>query len=156
MRGMRIGDVATADDGHVEPTSISHYNGLPRLYVSMSRNINADEITSTKIAREKVKQIEAEFPELTFNEIDAPADYTQKSLNGVWQSLFEGVILTMIVMMLFLHLWRNAVVVMVAIPTSILSTFILMNAFGFHLDSMSLMGLSLIIGILVDDSIVVL
>ena len=62
----------------------------------------------------------------------------------------------MIVMMLFLHLWRNAVVVMVSIPTSILSTFVLMNAFGFHLDSMSLMGLSLIIGILVDDSIVVL
>jgi multidrug efflux pump subunit AcrB len=156
MRGMRIGDVATADDGHVEPTSISHYNGLPRLYVSLSRNINADEIKSTQVAREKIKAIEAQFPELTFNEIDAPADYTQKSLNGVWQSLFEGVILTMIVMMLFLHLWRNAVVVMVAIPTSILSTFVLMNAFGFHLDSMSLMGLSLIIGILVDDSIVVL
>ena len=116
----------------------------------------ADEIKSTQIARQQIKQIEAQFPELTFSEIDAPADYTQRSLNGVWQSLFEGVMLTMIVMMLFLHLWRNAVVVMVSIPTSILSTFVLMNAFGFHLDTMSLMGLSLIIGILVDDSIVVL
>ena len=153
---MKIGDVAGASDTHVEPTSISHYNGLPRLYVSLSRDINADEIKSTQIARERVKQIEAQFPELTFNEIDAPADYTQRSLNGVWQSLFEGILLTMIVMMLFLHLWRNAVVVMISIPTSILSTFVLMNAFGFHLDSMSLMGLSLIIGILVDDSIVVL
>jgi HAE1 family hydrophobic/amphiphilic exporter-1 len=155
-RAMRIGDVAEAYDSHVEPTSISHYNGLPRLYVEMSRNIDADEITSTKVAREHIKQIEAQFPELTFSEIDAPADYTQRSLNGVWQSLFEGILLTMIVMMLFLHLWRNAIVVMVSIPTSILSTFILMNTFGFHLDTMSLMGLSLIIGILVDDSIVVL
>ncbi len=155
-KAMRIGDVAGAYDSHVEPTSISHYNGLPRLYVEMSRDINADEITSTKVAREHIKQIEAQFPELTFNEIDAPADYTQRSLNGVWQSLFEGILLTMIVMMLFLHLWRNAIVVMISIPTSILSTFILMNMFGFHLDSMSLMGLSLIIGILVDDSIVVL
>ncbi len=155
-RAMKIGDVAGASDSHVEPTSISHYNGLPRLYVSLSRNINADEIKSTQIARERVKQIEGQFSELTFNEIDAPADYTQRSLNGVWQSLFEGILLTMIVMMLFLHLWRNAVVVMISIPTSILSTFVLMNAFGFHLDSMSLMGLSLIIGILVDDSIVVL
>jgi multidrug efflux pump subunit AcrB len=153
---LRIGDVANASAGHVEPTSISHYNGQPRLYVSLSRNINADEITSTKIARERVKQIGAQFPSLTFHEIDAPADYTQKSLNGVWQSLFEGVILTMVVMMLFLHLWRNAVVVMISIPTSILSTFVLMNMFGLHLDTMSLMGLSLIIGILVDDSIVVL
>ena len=62
----------------------------------------------------------------------------------------------MIVMLLFLHAWRNAIVVMIAIPSSILSTFILMKMFGFHLDTMSLMGLSLIIGILVDDSIVVL
>jgi HAE1 family hydrophobic/amphiphilic exporter-1 len=59
-------------------------------------------------------------------------------------------------MLLFLHAWRNAAVVMIAIPTSILSTFVVMNMLGFHLDSMSLMGLSLIIGILVDDSIVVL
>ncbi len=155
-KNLKIGDVATAEDGHVEPTSISHYNGLPRLYVELGRNINADEITSTKVAREQIAKIQKQFPELTFHEIDAPADYTQKSLNGVWQSLVEGVILTMIVMMLFLHAWRNAVVVMVSIPTSILSTFIFMKAFGFHLDTMSMMGLSLIIGILVDDSIVVL
>ncbi|MBV8530432.1 MAG: efflux RND transporter permease subunit, partial [Candidatus Eremiobacteraeota bacterium] len=67
-----------------------------------------------------------------------------------------GIVLTMLVMLLFLHAWRNAIVIMVAIPTSILSTFVLMKMFGFHLDTMSLMGLSLIIGILVDDSIVVL
>ena len=77
-------------------------------------------------------------------------------LTGVGQSLIEGIILTAIVMLLFLHAWRNAVVVFLAIPTSILSTFIVMRLFGFHIDSMSMMGLSLIIGILVDDSIVVL
>jgi multidrug efflux pump subunit AcrB len=156
MRTLKVGDVAIAEDSHVEQRSFSHYNGQPRVYVSLGRIITADEITSTQIARDQLKKIEAQFPDLTFHEIDAPADYTQKSLNGVTQSLFEGVVLTAIVMMLFLHLWRNAVVVMVSIPASILSTFILMNAFGFHLDSMSLMGLSLIIGILVDDSIVVL
>jgi multidrug efflux pump subunit AcrB len=155
-KNLKIGDVAYAFDSHIEPTSISHFNGQPRIYVSLGRNISADEITSTKIAREHLKQIAADFPQLSFSEIDAPADYTQKSLNGVWQSLLEGIVLTMLVMLLFLHAWRNAIVVMVAIPTSILSTFVLMNSFGFHLDTMSLMGLSLIIGILVDDSIVVL
>ncbi len=155
-KNMKVGDVAYAFDSHVEPTSISHYNGQPRIYVELGRNIAADEITSTRIARSELKKIAAEFPELTFNEIDAPADYTQKSLNGVWQSLIEGIILTMLVMLLFLHAWRNAIVIMVAIPTSILSTFVLMKLFGFHLDTMSLMALSLIIGILVDDSIVVL
>jgi multidrug efflux pump subunit AcrB len=155
-KNLKIGDVAYAFDSHIEPTSISHYNGEPRIYVELGRNINADEITSTKVARAQLKQIASQFPELTFSEIDAPADYTQKSLNGVWQSLIEGIILTMLVMLLFLHAWRNAIVIMIAIPSSILSTFVLMKIFGFHLDTMSLMGLSLIIGILVDDSIVVL
>ncbi len=155
-KNMKIGDVAYAYDSHVEPTSISHYNGVPRIYVELGRNINADEITTTKVTREKLKEIAAQYPEVTFSEIDAPADYTQKSLNGVWQSLIEGIVLTMAVMLLFLHAWRNSIVIMIAIPTSILSTFILMKIFGFHLDTMSLMGLSLIIGILVDDSIVVL
>ena len=155
-KNLKVGDVAYAYDSHVEPTSISHYNGQPRVYVELDRNINADEIKSTQIARQAVKQIAAQFPEITFSEIDAPADYTQKSLDGVWQSLIEGIVLTMLVMLLFLHSMRNSLVVMIAIPTSILSTFVLMNMFGFHLDTMSLMALSLIIGILVDDSIVVL
>jgi multidrug efflux pump subunit AcrB len=155
-KNMKVGDVAYAFDSHVEPTSISHYNGQPRIYVEIDRNINADEITSTKIVRERLKEIAKQFPALTFSEIDAPADVTQKSLNGVWQSLIEGIVLTMLVMLLFLHAWRNAVVIMIAIPSSILSTFVLMKILGFHLDTMSLMGLSLIIGILVDDSIVVL
>ncbi|MBV8067568.1 MAG: efflux RND transporter permease subunit, partial [Candidatus Eremiobacteraeota bacterium] len=155
-KNMKIGDVAYAFDSHVEPTSISHFNGQPRIYIELGRNINADEIKSTAVARDYIKKIGAQFPEVTLTEIDAPADYTQKSLNGVWQSLIEGIVLTMLVMLLFLHAWRNAIVIMIAIPSSILATFILMKLFGFHLDTMSLMGLSLIIGILVDDSIVVL
>jgi len=155
-KSLKIGDVAYAYDSHVEPTSISHYNGQPRVYIELDRNIAADEIKSTQIARAAIKQIAAQFPDINFSEIDAPADYTQKSLNGVWQSLIEGIVLTSLVMLLFLHSLRSSIVVMIAIPTSILSTFVLMNAFGFHLDTMSLMALSLIIGILVDDSIVVL
>lgn len=153
---MTVGDVATVSDGYAEQRSISHYNSKPLVYIELSRNINSDEIKATAIARAQLKTIEAEFPQLQFTEIDAPADYTQASLNGVWQSLGEGIVLTAIVMMLFLHAWRNAIVVLVSIPVSILSTFIVMSALGFHIDTISLMGLSLIIGILVDDSIVVL
>ncbi|MBV8197417.1 MAG: efflux RND transporter permease subunit [Candidatus Eremiobacteraeota bacterium] len=155
-KNLKVGDVAYAFDSHVEPTSISHYNGQPRVYIEVGRSIASDEIKSTQIFRQSLKKIGAQFPELSFSEIDAPADYTQKSLNGVWQSLLEGIALTMIVMLLFLHSLRNAIVIMIAIPSSILATFVLMNMFGFHFDTMSLMGLSLIIGILVDDSIVVL
>ncbi len=155
-KNLNIGDVATATDSHVEMRTISSYNGLPRVYMQINPTLDADQVSTTATVRAAMKKIEAQFPRLSFTEIDAPADNTQKELAGVGQSLIEGIILTAIVMLLFLHAWRNAVVVFLAIPTSIFSTFILMKLFGFHIDDLSMMGLSLIIGILVDDSIVVL
>ena len=153
---LKIGDVANVYDSHVEMRTISHFNGQPRVYISINPTIDADQLKATKVAREQMKTIEARFPMLHFVEEDAQADITAKELWGVGQSLIEGIFLTAIVMMLFLHAWRNAAVVLVAIPSSILSTFIVMKFFGFHIDDLSMMGLSLIIGILVDDSIVVL
>ena len=153
---LRIGDVASATDSYVDQRYISKYNGQARIRIQIDKVLTADEVSSTATLRDALTGIEAQFPQLTFHEIIAPADYTQKELSGVWQSLIEGIILTAIVMMLFLHAWRNAAVVMISIPTSILSTFVVMKWFGFTFDFMSLMGLSLIIGILVDDSIVVL
>jgi HAE1 family hydrophobic/amphiphilic exporter-1 len=154
--GMHISDVANVYDSHQEMRTISHFNGKPRVYIGINPTLDADQIKATQVARQQMKIIEARFPQLHFTEEDAQADLTAKQLWGVGQSLIEGIFLTAIVMMLFLHAWRNAIVVLVAIPSSILSTFILMKIFGFHIDSLSMMGLSLIIGILVDDSIVVL
>ncbi len=131
-------------------------NGAPGLILDISRTITSDEVGETKIVRAQMAEIEKKYPQIEFHELFAPADYTQASLNGVLQSLLEGIFLTAIVLMLFLHAWRNAVVVMVAIPSSLLATFIVMRVMGLTLDNVSLMGLSLIIGILVDDSIVVL
>jgi HAE1 family hydrophobic/amphiphilic exporter-1 len=155
-KNLKVGDVANAYDSHIEMRTISHYNGQPRVYIQINPTLDADQIKATAIARAQMKTIEARFPRLHFVEEDAQADVTAKELWGVGQSLIEGIALTAIVMLLFLHAWRNAVVVLVAIPSSILSTFILMHLFGFHIDDLSMMGLSLIIGILVDDSIVVL
>jgi hydrophobic/amphiphilic exporter-1 (mainly G- bacteria), HAE1 family len=154
--GLRIGDVATTEDGHVEQRNISKYNGAPTEVLDVNRIITSDEIKSTEVLRDQLKTIEARYPMVHFDEVAAAADYTQKSLDGVMQSLIEGIILTAVVLMLFLHAWRNALVVLIAIPSSVLSTFIVMKQLHFTLDIISLMGLSLIIGILVDDSIVVL
>jgi HAE1 family hydrophobic/amphiphilic exporter-1 len=156
QRELSIGNLATVEDGHVEQRIVSKYNGRPTVILDLNRVITADEIHSTAVARAQVKQIAARYPQVTFTEIEAPADYTQKSLNGVRDSLLEGIVLTAIVLMFFLHAWRNAVVVMIAIPSSLLATLIVMRLLHFTLDIVSLMALSLIIGILVDDSIVVL
>ena len=156
QRTMLVRDVATITDTHQEQRLISHMNGAPGLILDINRTIASDEVGTTKIVREQMAGIMKKYPQVEFHELFAPADYTQASLNGVLQSLFEGIFLTALVLMLFLHAWRNAAVVMVAIPSSLLATFITMRALGLTLDNVSLMGLSLIIGILVDDSIVVL
>jgi HAE1 family hydrophobic/amphiphilic exporter-1 len=154
--GLKIGDVAATEDGHVEQRVISKFDGAPTMVLNVNRTISSDEIKSTEVLREQLKTIEARYPMVHFEEVAAAADYTQKSLDGVLQSLLEGIVLTAVVLMLFLHAWRNALVVMIAIPSSLLSTFIVMKQLHFTLDIVSLMGVSLIIGILVDDSIVVL
>ena len=153
---LRIGDVASVTDTHQEQRLISHMNGAPGLILDINRSINSDEVGTTKIVRGQMAGIMTKYPQVEFHELFAPADYAQASLNGVQQSLLEGIFLTALVLMLFLHAWRNAVVVMIAIPSSLLATFITMHVMGLTLDNISLMGLSLIIGILVDDSIVVL
>ena len=154
--GLKVGDVATTEDGHVEQRVISKFNGATTMVLDVNRVITSDEIKSTEVLRDRLKAIEARYPTVHFEEVAAAADYTQKSLDGVLQSLLEGIVLTAVVLMLFLHAWRNALVVMIAIPSSLLSTFIVMKQLHFTLDIVSLMGVSLIIGILVDDSIVVL
>jgi len=155
-KDLTIGHVATVEDGHVEQRIVSKFKGAPTVSIDINRVITADEISSTRIAREQIAEIAKKYPMVSFTEVDAAADFTQASLNGVFQNLFEGIFLTAIVIMVFLHAWRNAAVVMIAIPSSLLATFIVMSALHFTIDFVSLMGLSLIIGILVDDSIVVL
>jgi HAE1 family hydrophobic/amphiphilic exporter-1 len=153
---LKIGDLAYVEDGQVEQRKPSRYNGAPSILLNVERQVDADTVKTTEATRAKIAELKAEYPQVQFTEINASADYTRASVNGVLQSLLEGIVLTAIVMLLFLHAWRNAAVVMIAIPSSLLATFIVMKLLGFTLDVISLMGLGLTIGILVDDSIVVL
>ena len=100
--------------------------------------------------------IEAQFPGVTFKLLNVQADYTEQQLFGVLQTLLEGIVFTGITMLFFLHSWRNAVVVMIAIPASLFVTLFIMKLVGFTIDTVSLLAMTLTIGILVDDSIVVL
>ncbi|HEY0797932.1 MAG TPA: efflux RND transporter permease subunit [Candidatus Baltobacteraceae bacterium] len=153
---LRLGDVAQVLDTHVEQRMPTRYNGSPTILLDVERQIEADELKTTQATRVKLLDLVKQYPQIKFSEIDASSDYTRASVDGVLQSLFEGIVLTAIVMLLFLHAWRNAVVVMIAIPISLLGTFVAMRIFGFTVDLISMMGLGLTIGILVDDSIVVL
>jgi HAE1 family hydrophobic/amphiphilic exporter-1 len=153
---VRIRDVAVTEDAHAEARIITRVDGLPCITADVSRGTGADEVRTTALVRAAFADLAVRYPQLRFREIANSADLTAATVAGVGQSLLEGIVLTACVLMLALHAWRAALVVMIAIPTSLLATLGAMYALGFTLDLSSTMGLSLAIGILVDDSIVVL
>ncbi len=152
----RVGDVATITDGYEPKRVFSYVNGLPAITLNVQKAAGASEVTASQAVQAALPGIEAQFPQLQFQVINVQADFTQQQLWGVVQTLIEGVAFTGIAMLFFLRSWRNAIVVMVAIPTSLLVTFFAMKLLGFTIDTVSLLAMTLIIGILVDDSIVVL
>jgi HAE1 family hydrophobic/amphiphilic exporter-1 len=153
---LKVGDVAQVIDGFADQRMISSVNGTPGVVLQVIRDANSDTKNTTIAVRAEFKKLSAQYPQLHFRELMANADFMHDSINGVLQNLFEGILLTALVLLLFLHILRSAAVVMIAIPTSILATFFVMWVLGMTIDLLSLMGLSLIVGILVDDSIVVL
>ena len=126
------------------------------IVVTISRDATSDTVKTTAAVRSAFKDLQARYPaDQILRDRRRPGFHTH-SINGVLQNLFEGILLTAIVLLLFLHVWRSALVVMIAIPASLLATFFVSWMLGFTIDVLSLMGLSLTIGILVDDSIVVI
>jgi HAE1 family hydrophobic/amphiphilic exporter-1 len=153
---VRLGEMAITKNGHVEPRIITHVDAVPAVVLQVGRGQGADEVRTGALVRAAFADLAASHPDLRFREVSASDHLTAATVGGVLQSLLEGVVLTACVLMVALHAWRSALVVLVAIPTSLFATLAAMWALGFTLDLSSTMGLSLAIGILVDDSIVVL
>jgi len=151
-----VGDVANVIDGYVDHRLISTVDNRDSILVYVSRDSDSDTVSTTKAIRASFVSLTKKYPALAFKEVGADNEFTMQSIDGVLQNLGEGIVLTAIVLLLFLHVWRSAIVVLIAIPSSLLATFFITWMLGFTIDVLSLMGLSLTIGILVDDSIVVI
>jgi len=152
----KIADVAKISDSYEPKRVYSYVNGAAAITLSVQKAAGASEVTASRAVQDALPSIEAQFPDVQFQVLDVQADFTQQQLWGVIQTLIEGVAFTGIAMLFFLSSWRNALVVMVAIPTSLLVTLFVMKLLNFTIDTVSLLAMTLIIGILVDDSIVVL
>lgn len=152
----RIGDFARITDSY-EPRRVFAYQaGVPRLSLSVQKQTQANEVTTSENVLKAIPRLEAEFPGITFTVVNVQANFTRLQIEGVLRTLEEGIILTALAMMFFLGSWRSAIVVLIAIPFSLLITLIVMKLANFTIDTVSLLGMTLIVGILVDDSIVVL
>jgi HAE1 family hydrophobic/amphiphilic exporter-1 len=152
----RIGDVASVTDWYEPKRVIGYVNGRPAISINVQKATGASEVRAGEAVIAALPGIEAKYPDIAFNVLNVQADDTKAQLFSVLQTLVEGVFFTGIAMLIFLKSWRNAIVVMIAIPMSLFVTFFIMKLVGFTIDTVSLLAMTLIIGILVDDSIVVL
>jgi HAE1 family hydrophobic/amphiphilic exporter-1 len=152
----RIGDVATVSDGYEPKRVYSYVSGLPAITLNVLKGAGASEVTASRDVQAALPGIEAQYPDVQFRVLNVQADFTQQQLMSVVYTLLEGVAFTGIAMLFFLRSWRNALVVLVAIPTSLFVTLFVMRLLNFTIDTVSLLAMTLIVGILVDDSIVVL
>ncbi len=152
----RISDVASVAASTVVPRISSSQNGHPGVTLSIQKQADASEVTVSEEVLKALPALERQFPDIQFQVAHVQSTFTEEQVEGVEHTLIEGIILTAIVMLFFLGSWRNAVVVMIAIPTSLGVTLFIMNALGLTLDTVSLMAMTLVIGILIDDSTVVL
>lgn len=151
-------DIAEVVDATAKTTAINHINGIPSIGVQIIKQSDANAVDVSEQVKKAFDNIQNQYKAqgLKFNVSTDQSVYTLHAADAVMFDLMLAVIIVGIVMLAFLHSFRSSMFVLVALPASIIPTFIAMFLLGFSLNLMTLMALSLVVGILVDDSIVVL
>lgn len=157
-RAVFLGDVASVVDGIKETETISRYNANTSIGLLMYKQTDANAVQVSEQVQAEIKKLEKEYASsnLKFAIAQDSSDFTLKAAEAVNHDLMLAILLVALVMLVFLHSMRNAIIVMIAIPASLVTTFIGIHLFDFTFNLMTLLALSLVVGILVDDSIVVL
>src|SRR5690606_20160523 len=155
---IRLEDVADVQDGEKDVEKIARVNQKSAIIAQVIKQTDANAVEVSKTIQEQIKKVEKDYSGVNLK-IDVANDksvYTLESADAVIFDLMLAIILVAIVMLFFMHSIRNSIIVMISIPASLIATFIGIYLLGYTLNLMSLLGLSLVVGILVDDAIVVL
>ena len=155
---IRLSDVADVQDTEEEAEKIARIDQENTLLLQVLKQTDANAVSVSELVRKKMEQVEQTYKNEGVKMLLAEdtSEFTLHAANSVMFDLVLAIVLVAVVMFFFLHSLRNALIVMVSIPTSLIAAFIGMYFFGFTLNLMSLVALSLVVGILVDDAIVVL
>ncbi len=153
-----LGDVAKVEDTLADSSSIFRYNGKEAVGMLIVKQEDANAVEVSKHVHAELAKLEKEFKAdgLRFEIASDSSVFTIGSANDVVTDIILAILLVGVVMLLFLHDLRNSFIVMMAIPVTLLTTFIFMGVVNFSLNMMSLLSLTMVIGLLVDDSIVVI
>ncbi|WP_313099480.1 efflux RND transporter permease subunit [Epilithonimonas sp.] len=155
---VRLSDIATVFDTQKDVEKVARYNQNSTILMQIKKQSDANAVSVSELVQKTIAQVEGNYKaqDIKVNIVDDTTNFTLEAADHVIFDLFLAIILVAVVMLLFLHNIRNAFIVMVSIPVSLIATVIGMYLMGYTLNLMSLLGLSLVVGILVDDAIVVL
>ena len=151
-----LGDVGKLVEREQEPDSLSRINGKPAVTFNIYKQQDANIVKTGAAIKAAAAEMRKSLPPgVELKTIYAGSDFVEQSLDGVKKTLIEGALLTIAIVFLFLHSWRSTIITGLTLPISVIASFIAINAFGFTLNFMTMMALSLCIGLLIDDAIVV-
>jgi hydrophobe/amphiphile efflux-1 (HAE1) family protein len=151
-----LDQVATVVDGAQEELSISRLNGVRAVSIDITKQQDANVVEVGKRIQAVAEELQKTLPaDITLTVLNDESIKVQSQLNNVKETIIEGAVLTMVIVFFFLHSWRSTIITGLTLPISVMASFIAMKAFGFTLNFLTLMALSLCIGLLIDDAIVV-
>ena len=152
----RLKDIARVELGSSQYALRSLLNNQPAVAIPIFQRPGSNAIDISNAVRAKMAELKKSFPEgMDYSIVYDPTIFVRGSIEAVIHTLFEALILVVLVVILFLQTWRASIIPLVAVPVSLIGTFAVMHLFGFSLNALSLFGLVLAIGIVVDDAIVV-
>ena len=153
---VRLGDLGDLVEREREPISIARVDGVPAVAFQVFKQQDANIVETGEGIKAAADELTKSLPEgVELRLVYADSDWVKDSLRGVKRTLIEGALLTVAIVFLFLHSWRSTIITGLTLPIAVISAFIAVYAFGFTLNFMTMMALSLCIGLLIDDAIVV-
>jgi len=153
-RSIKLSDIATIRDAYAEQRNIAKMDGRQVLSFSLAKAKGSSDVTVYDDAVKELKKLEAENPKVRFRELFTNVEYTREQYHSAIDAMWEGAVLAVLVVFLFLRDWRATLISAIAIPLSAIPAFWFMSLMGFTLNGISLLALSLVAGVLVDDAIV--
>lgn len=153
---VRLNDVARVELGARDYVTNSYLNGKPAIAIGVFQRPGTNALQASDEVIKRMESLKRDFPAgIDYTVVYNPTEFIAASVNEVYKTLFEAIGLVVLVVLVFLQSWRTALIPIIAIPVSLVGTFAVMSVFGFSLNTLTLFGLVLAIGIVVDDAIVV-
>ncbi len=154
---IRIRDIGTVEDGMAERRSFAYFKGRPAVMLEVRRQVGVNTVKVVEDIQKKLAVLQPNLPPgLQIDVVKEQATYIRNSVEALQEHLVLGSLLASLIVFLFIRDWRTVFISSLAIPTSVIATFTLLKWMGFTLNSMTLLGLTLAVGIVIDDAIIVL